>query len=85
MIPFNDTTEYDALRYPELKASGLACQNCALAKTRTQVVFGSGPVPCDIMIVGEGPGAKEDEQGQPFVGRSGQLLTKIFLRERTYL
>lgn len=54
------------------------CTLCPLHKTRNKVVFGSGPVPCDLMLIGEAPGADEDEQGLPFVGRAGQLLTKIF-------
>ncbi len=50
---------------------------CGLAGTRTNVVFGSGAPDADVMIVGEGPGQAEDEQGEPFVGRSGQLLTSL--------
>lgn len=53
------------------------CANCVLSETRTQAVVGSGPVPATLMIIGEGPGAQEDAQGKPFVGRSGQLLTKM--------
>lgn len=53
------------------------CQECALGKTRTKFVFGTGNPNADIMIIGEAPGAEEDAQGLPFVGRSGQLLTKI--------
>lgn len=63
--------------FDELRSACLSCTACKLHKTRTQVVFGEGPAPCDLMIIGEGPGADEDEQGVPFVGRSGQLLTKI--------
>ena len=63
--------------YAELKAACLQCTACTLAEKRTQVVFSSGPVPCDLMLIGEAPGADEDEQGVPFVGRSGQLLTKM--------
>lgn len=63
--------------YSELKAECLQCTACALTKQRKQVVFGIGPVPCDLMVIGEAPGADEDEQGIPFVGRAGQLLTKM--------
>ena len=63
--------------YEEIKDIASACTKCDLSKTRNAVVFGDGPVPCDLMLIGEGPGADEDEQGLPFVGRSGQLLTKI--------
>ncbi|HVN67872.1 MAG TPA: uracil-DNA glycosylase [Candidatus Sulfotelmatobacter sp.] len=65
------------MTYEEVKKIALGCQKCRLAKGRTNVVFGHGPVPCDLMLIGEGPGADEDEQGLPFVGRSGQLLTQI--------
>ena len=54
------------------------CQRCKLAKLgRSQVVFGVGNPNADLMFVGEAPGADEDIQGEPFVGRAGQLLTKI--------
>ena len=52
----------------------LNCRRCALCDARTHVVFGQGVPTAEVMFVGEGPGASEDEQGQPFVGRSGQLL-----------
>ena len=63
--------------YPEIEAEAQKCRKCPLSKTRKTVVFGSGPVPCDLMLIGEAPGADEDEQGLPFVGKAGQLLTKI--------
>lgn len=53
------------------------CTKCPLAASRTNVVFGAGSVTADVMIVGEAPGQKEDEQGVPFVGRSGQLLDRL--------
>jgi DNA polymerase len=53
------------------------CQKCPLGKTRTKFVFGSGNPRARVMFVGEAPGADEDAQGLPFVGRAGQLLTKI--------
>ena len=53
------------------------CQRCKLAGGRTQVVFGVGNPEADLMFVGEGPGRDEDLQGEPFVGRAGQLLTEI--------
>ncbi len=53
------------------------CQRCALAQTRTQVVFGSGSPTADLMFVGEAPGFHEDKQGVPFVGAAGQLLSKL--------
>lgn len=53
------------------------CRLCPLHETRTNVVFGYGDPDADVMIVGEGPGKNEDEQGLPFVGRSGQLLDQL--------
>jgi len=53
------------------------CQRCKLATTRTNIVFGVGNPHASIVFVGEGPGEDEDLQGEPFVGRAGQLLTKI--------
>ena len=50
------------------------CRGCGLAETRTNVVFGVGATDAEILLVGEGPGQHEDEQGIPFVGRAGQLL-----------
>ena len=50
------------------------CRSCGLAETRTNVVFGVGATDAEILLVGEGPGQHEDEQGIPFVGRAGQLL-----------
>ena len=57
-----------------LQQECLACQRCGLCQTRTNVVFGQGVPNAEVLFVGEGPGASEDEQGLPFVGRSGQLL-----------
>jgi len=53
------------------------CMRCKLSPTRKNIVFGSGNPNAELMFVGEAPGADEDEQGLPFVGRAGQLLTKI--------
>ncbi len=53
------------------------CQRCALAATRTNLVFGSGNPQADLLFVGEAPGADEDRQGVPFVGEAGQILTRI--------
>ena len=68
-----------------------ACTKCAhLACSRTQTVFGIGNPDADLMFIGEAPGADEDQQGEPFVGRAGQLLTRIlkamnFAREDVYI
>ncbi len=53
------------------------CTKCELCHSRTQTVFGEGDPDADIMFIGEGPGQNEDEQGRPFVGRAGELLTKM--------
>lgn len=53
------------------------CTRCALSDSRTQVVFGAGNADAELMLVGEAPGAEEDRQGLPFVGRSGALLTQL--------
>ncbi|MGI9666610.1 MAG: uracil-DNA glycosylase [Acidimicrobiia bacterium] len=63
----------------ELAAIASVCTDCELSETRTNVVFGAGASDADVMIVGEGPGQQEDEQGLPFVGRSGQLLDKLLI------
>lgn len=54
------------------------CQKCALAKTRTNVVFSDGIPNNNLMLIGEAPGYYEDQKGLPFVGKAGQLLDKIF-------
>ena len=60
--------------WQELEQACLSCQKCALADTRTNVVFGTGPRDAEILCIGEGPGENEDLQGLPFVGRGGKLL-----------
>jgi DNA polymerase len=60
-----------------LKAEVLPCTKCALSERRTNTVFGAGSPDADVVFVGEAPGEQEDKLGEPFVGRSGQLLTKI--------
>ena len=73
-----------------LEETILICQKCPLAQTRTHAVPGEGDLNADLMFVGEGPGRDEDLQGKPFVGRAGQLLTKIihamtFQRDEVYI
>lgn len=63
--------------WDELRAQCLACRQCALSETRTNVVFGVGPENAEILLVGEGPGEQEDLTGEPFVGRAGQLLDEM--------
>jgi DNA polymerase len=66
------------------------CARCKLSGGRTHLVFGVGSPAAELMFVGEGPGADEDRQGEPFVGKAGQLLTKMieamgFRREEVYI
>jgi uracil-DNA glycosylase len=70
-----------ATPFETLRDDALVCTRCRLAEGRTQVVFGTGDPGADLMFVGEGPGAEEDRQGLPFVGRSGQLLDRLLLEE----
>ena len=63
--------------WEELKAECLSCQRCALAETRTNVVFGVGNPNAEVLFIGEGPGENEDLQGEPFVGRGGKLLDEM--------
>ncbi|MBQ8184004.1 MAG: uracil-DNA glycosylase [Clostridia bacterium] len=62
--------------FEQLKEECSKCNKCSLGSTRTNVVFGVGNESADIMFVGEGPGENEDLQGEPFVGKAGQLLDK---------
>jgi len=66
------------------------CPNCELARWRTQTVPGSGPVSAEIMLIGEAPGAREDEQGLPFIGPAGKFLDELLAsvnlsRETVYI
>ncbi len=63
----------------DLEKSILNCQKCKLCKTRKNIVFGTGNKSADIMFIGEGPGADEDMQGEPFVGRAGKLMNMAFM------
>jgi DNA polymerase len=62
--------------YPSLKQQAAACRGCDLWRHATQTVFGDGPAPARVMMVGEQPGDKEDLAGHPFVGPAGQLLDR---------
>ena len=73
-VPLGPITDWGVLR--ERVA---ACTACDLCKTRTQTVFGVGNTSADWLVIGEAPGAEEDRQGEPFVGRAGQLLNAMLL------
>ena len=64
--------------WEQLESSIVNCRRCKLCQNRTNIVFGIGNKNADIMFVGEGPGADEDRQGLPFVGKAGQLMNKAF-------
>ena len=64
----------------ELRAEIGDCQRCRLCEKRNSIVFGAGNPNAEIVFVGEGPGYEEDKQGEPFVGRAGQLLTQIITK-----
>ncbi len=68
---------YANLDLPALATDAASCTKCPLHETRNSVVFGVGNREADLMFIGEAPGADEDRQGEPFVGRAGQLLTQI--------
>ena len=63
--------------YQKIQEEAKSCISCKLATTRNQVVFGEGNIDAQVMFIGEGPGKQEDLTGRPFVGRAGELLTRI--------
>lgn len=80
----------ERMDWDALEAAVRGCRACRLWETRTKTVFGVGDRRADLMIIGEAPGAEEDSQGEPFVGRAGQLLTRMlaaigFSREQVYI
>lgn len=76
--------------WEELEKSIINCKECKLCQNRTNIVFGNGNKEADLMFIGEGPGADEDKQGLPFVGKAGKLMNEAFKglgikREETYI
>ena len=76
--------------WKDLEKSIKGCKKCKLCTTRTNIVFGCGNINADIMLIGEGPGADEDREAVPFVGKAGQLMNKAFEglgidREKVYI
>jgi DNA polymerase len=65
--------------WEELRAQVRDCRRCGLCEGRTQTVFGVGSAQAQVLVVGEAPGAEEDRQGEPFVGRAGQLLNSMLV------
>jgi len=87
-LPLASVTEITGLE--QLKQQVAACTLCSLHEGRTQTVFGVGNTSARLMVIGEAPGLHEDQQGEPFVGRAGQLLTSMlkaihFKREEVYI
>lgn len=85
-----DQPEIARMDWDALAASVAECRRCPLCETRTNTVFGTGNRNAELMFVGEGPGQDEDQQGEPFVGRAGQLLNKMLAavglaREQVYI
>ena len=72
-----DAVPVSALQWPELERAVAGCVGCALHRSRRSTVFGAGARDADWMVIGEGPGANEDRQGEPFVGRAGRLLNAM--------
>lgn len=69
-----ESSETTQDRLDDLEDEAAGCQKCGLSENRTQVVFADGTAEADIFVIGEAPGAQEDEQGLPFVGKAGELL-----------
>jgi uracil-DNA glycosylase family 4 len=85
-----EVMDVGALEWPELESRVACCTRCVLHESRNRIVFGTGNRTADWMIIGEAPGADEDRQGEPFVGRAGQLLTAMIAaigcrREEVYI
>src|SRR5262249_37347663 len=74
---FNATNKIENDSLPQIREDLGDCKRCKLHKTRHSIVFGDGNPNAELVFVGEGPGADEDEQGLPFVGRAGKLLTQM--------
>lgn len=76
--------------WEELEKSIIGCKKCKLCTGRNNIVFGTGNKEADLMFIGEGPGADEDREGEPFVGRAGKLMNMVFdgigiKREEVYI
>lgn len=88
--PINIQPEETPINWDTLQQKVATCTACALHSSRTQTVFGIGNQQADLMLIGEAPGADEDAQGEPFVGRAGKLLTAMLYaidikRESVYI
>jgi DNA polymerase len=89
-VPAVPVVDPASLDWDGLAAAVAGCRACGLCETRTQTVFGVGDRHARLMVIGEAPGAEEDRQGEPFVGRAGQLLDRMLeaiglSREQVYI
>lgn len=89
-VPVINSIDISQLDMDALRQTVSSCELCSLSQTRTQTVFGTGNPDADVLIIGEAPGAEEDKQGEPFVGRAGQLLNGMlkaigFTRNDVYI
>ena len=89
-IPAAGFAPTENMSMEELQQAVSICSKCPLCRTRTNTVFGDGDIKSRLMFIGEGPGADEDAQGLPFVGKAGELLTKMinamgFARKEVYI
>lgn len=89
-VSSNDNVPTNALDWEALRSRVAGCTACGLHQGRTQTVFGVGNQTADWMIIGEAPGEQEDRQGEPFVGRGGQLLDNMLravglVRDKVYI
>jgi DNA polymerase len=86
----DEQRQITGMDWDTLAACVAECRRCPLCETRTKTVFGTGDRHAELLFVGEGPGQDEDQQGEPFVGRAGQLLNKMLAaiglaREQVYI
>ncbi len=89
-VPKESLINCSNLSFEQMQNEINNCKRCGLCDSRTNTVFGEGNPKAELMFIGEGPGRDEDEQGRPFVGKSGQLLTKMinamgYQREDVYI
>ena len=73
-----EATTQEKEQLKKINEKCMSCQKCSLGKTRTNIVFSAGIPNHKLMLIGEAPGYYEDKKGEPFVGKAGQLLDKIF-------
>ena len=76
-----EATKTEIEELEKIREKCLSCEKCPLGKTRTNIVFSGGIPNHKLMLIGEAPGYYEDQKGEPFVGKAGQLLDKIFASE----